>query len=205
MKDIIRQRMEGEPKILRQGEYKIIHEVRIGAIVNFAVLVDEGEGYVEKQFEKYARTPGTRIIAIKDDKIYLQKEVRHEGSQVDWRLPGGKVVETFAAFKPYLNNPIPEDVVIAGAKAELREEAQLDAEEFEIFTKKGCGATVMWDLYYVVATGIADHHAADEHNEGEEIEEYGWFSFEEVEAMCKSGEIGEGRTVSMLLQFIHQR
>ena len=102
MSQIIRSRNPDEPKIMPNGEPIIFSEGRIGAIVKFPVLVDEGEGYVEKTFEKFVRSPGTRIIAVRDNTIYLQKEARMEqNGAFDWRLPGGKVVDTFEEYKQY--------------------------------------------------------------------------------------------------------
>lgn len=199
--NIIRTREPEEPKIIPNGELHIFAEGKIGAIVHYPVLVDKGEGYTEKTFEKFVRSPGTRIIAVKDNKIYLQKERRVETGGWDWRLPGGKVIDTFEHFKEYFGKEIPESIILDAAKQELAEEAQLEAKDLTLYEKKTCGATVEWDLYYIIAKDIVDHHVEHD-NEGEEIEECGWFGFDDVLEMCKSGEIGEGRTVSVLLGFI---
>ena len=203
MTDIVRQRKEGEPKIVSNGEPTIHSEGRIGAIVHYPVLVDQGNGYVEKTFERFVRPPGTRIIARRGDSIYLQKEARveHDGA-FDWRVPGGKVVNSFAAYKKYFGEKIPDDVIFKAAALELHEEAHLKASSWSLLQKSACGATVEWDLYYVLAEDVTEE--LSDHDEGEEIEEGGWYSFEEVERMCKSGEISEGRTVSALLQYMNQ-
>jgi 8-oxo-dGTP pyrophosphatase MutT (NUDIX family) len=200
MQNIVRHRNEGERKIIPNGEPKIVAEGRIGALVEFPVLVDEGNGYVPKMFERFVRPPGTRIIAILDNKIFLQKEYRPETESFDWRLPGGKVLDTFTEYKKFLSEEIPEELILAAAARELREEANLEAKSLSIFKKSSCGALVTWDLFYVVAHDIAEISHA--HNEGEEIAESGWFSFSEIAKLCKTGTIGEDRTVSVLLQFI---
>jgi hypothetical protein len=41
------------------------------------------------------------------------------------------------------------------------------------------------------------------YNEAEEIAKRGWFNFEEVEQMCKEGQIQAGRSVAVLLKFLH--
>lgn len=200
--NIVRTRQPNEPTIIPNGEPFIFAEGRIGAIVQFPVLVDEGEGYKEKSFEKFVRPPGTRIIALKEGKIYLQKEVRLEkGNEVDWRLPGGKVIDSFKEFKNYLTQKIPDAIILAAAKKELQEEAKLVASQLSIFSKKECGATVEWDLYYVIAEEVLESLESN-HQEGEDIRGSSWFTFEEVLEKCKRGEIGEGRTVAVLLEFI---
>ncbi len=200
---IIRQRQPGEPVHLVNGDPIIIAEARIGAIVNFPVLEDQGLGYVQKMFEKYVRAPGSRIIAVKDQKIYLQKEFRWEGEGYEWRLPGGKVVDSFADFKQYLGKTVPESVIIEAARKELQEEAHLDAKKFRLFKKMICGTTVDWDLYYIIAEEVESRELDYVHLEGEDMQHTGWFTFSEVKKMCETGDIDEGRTVAALLQFIH--
>lgn len=204
MSHVVRAREAGELKIIPNGDPIIFSEGRIGAIVKYPVLVDEGQGYVEKTFEKFVRSPGTRIIAVKEGKIYMQKESRMEqNGAFDWRLPGGKVVDTFEEYKQYFGKTIPEEIILSAAKKELKEEAQLEAQKVSILCKKTCGATVEWDLYYVVAEELSE--VQHDYNEGEQIEEGKWFTFAEVREMCENGSIDEGRTVGVLLQFISQK
>lgn len=202
MSNIIRARQPDEPNILPNGEPVIVSEGKIGALVQYPVLVDMGKGYVEKMFEKFVRPPGTRILAVQENKIYLQKEARLENDGAfDWRLPGGKVFDRFPEYKAYMFTEVPEEQVVAAAQKELAEEADLAGQDWRMLDKKTCGSTVQWDLYYLEATKLSE--VSHEHNEGEQIEDGAWKSFAEVEQMCKSGEIGEGRTVSVLLQYIN--
>lgn len=202
MTNIVRPRNPEEAKHLVNGEPQIIFEARIGAIVNFPMLEDQGEGYVEKTFEKYVRPPGCRIIAVKDGKVYMQKEFRWEGEGFEWRLPGGKVVDSFAEFKKYLGKEVPNEIVIAAAQKELHEEAHLGAKNWSVFKKMICGTTVEWDLYYVLAEDCETLEEVEGHKEGEDIRNTAWLSFEEIRKMCETGEIDEGRSVAVLLQFI---
>lgn len=202
MSQIIRQRNPDEPKMIPNGEPIIAGEFRIGAVINFPILEDRGKGYEERIFEKYVRSPGTRIITVKDKKIYLQKEQRTESLYAfDWRLPGGKVIDTFAEHKQYLSKPIPEEIVLNAALKELQEEAHMTGNA-KFFTKKICGTTVEWDLYYIVVDNVTPYQVEYEHKESEQVEESGWFTFEEVLEKCKKGEISEGRTVAALFEFI---
>jgi len=205
MKKVIRKRNEDEPLIVKNGEPSIDFQARIGALVSFPVLEDQGEGYIERQFEKYVRAPGVRIIVVKDDRIYLQREKRIEIGGFDWRLPGGKVFDRFEQYKPFMDEEIPEEIIIAAAQKELQEEAGLEAQKWNIFSKFVCGTTVQWDLYYLVAQDPQELMQHVDHDEGEEVEEVRWFSFDEIERMCRAGEIQEGRTVMALLQFISKK
>jgi len=201
-KKIVRAREPHERKTIPNGDPKIAYEGRLGAIVEFPVLIDQGEGYVEKTYEHFVRPPGTRIIAVRDGKIYLQKEYRSETKTFDWRLPGGKVIDTFEEYKQHLGKDIPMEIIIKAGSRELLEEAKLAAEGMKLFKKSSCGASVEWDLYYIVAEGIED--ASHAHDEGEEIVEGKWCAPDEILAMCASGEIGEDRTVSALYQYIQK-
>lgn len=211
-KKIIRERKPNEPLTIPHGEPIIVARGKLGAIVQFPVLQDRGHGYEEMTFEKYSRPPGTRLIILRDNKILLNKERRLElvlggnsdtASHVDWRLPGGKVFDSFSEYESHIGQEVPQDKILAGARKELQEEAHLDTEDLVIFDKSVCGSSVEWDLYYVIARDAKEFHLPD-HNEGEEIEDNGWFTFSEIEAMCKRGDIQEGRSVAVLLKFISQ-
>jgi 8-oxo-dGTP pyrophosphatase MutT (NUDIX family) len=191
-------------KVIPNGEPHIITEGKLGAIVGFPMLVDMGNGHVEKTFERFVRPPGTRIIAIRNTTIFLQKEHRQETKNgFDWRLPGGKVVDSFEEYKTYLGKEMPEQMIIAAGRRELQEEAQLDTQSITVFKKSTCGASVEWDLYYLIAENTVPY--VNNHNEGEEIIDGKWFTYEEVLSMCISGEIDEDRTVATLYQFIESR
>ena len=202
MSTIIRPRASHEPLIIPNGDPVIVFESRIGAIVHFPVLEDQGQGYVARTFEKYARSPGTRLIAVKDNKIYLQKEARLESlEQFDWRLPGGKVIDTFTEYKQYLGKSVPTGIILKAAIKELQEEAHLTGDP-ELFSRKVCGTTVEWDLYYVVVKNVVLFQLDHAHAEGEEVAESGWFTFDEVRKMCEQGTIGEARSAAVLIEFI---
>jgi 8-oxo-dGTP pyrophosphatase MutT (NUDIX family) len=163
--------------------------------------VDEGNGYVQKQFQRFVRPPGTRIIAIKENKIYLQKERRLETENTfDWRLPGGKVVDTWNEYKEYLSKDIPVEKIIEAGRRELLEEAGFVAEKISIYKKSSCGASVTWDLLYLLAEGITEQKHV--HGEAEEIAEGKWFTFDEIKNLINQNLIQEDRTIAVLYQFI---
>jgi 8-oxo-dGTP pyrophosphatase MutT (NUDIX family) len=201
MAEIIRQRENNEPYLLPYGDAEIVFEGKLGAIVDFPVLVDEGNGYVLKKFQRFVRPPGTRIIAKKGNIIFLQKERRLETNNgFDWRLPGGKVLDTWNEYKQYLNKDIPEDIILTAAAKELREEAGLSSGKLSLYRKSSCGASVTWDLYYVIGEEVTEETRTTV--EAEEIVDGKWFSFEEITNMIKNKEIDEDRTIAILLQLI---
>jgi len=196
--------MDEKRKIIPNGEPQIIAEAKIGALVVFPVLRDSGNGYQEVMFEKFVRPPGTRIIALKEEKIFLQRERRLEiQNKLDWRLPGGKVIDSFKEYKEYLGKEIPENIILQAGRRELQEEAKMLAKDIKIFKKSSCGALVEWDLYYLIAENI--EASENIHNEGEEIVGGKWFTYDEILLMCTTGEIDEDRTVAALYQFIQSK
>jgi len=48
------------------------------------------------------RSPGTRLIIEKGDKIILSREFRHELGSYDYRLPGGKVYDSLDEYNKAL-------------------------------------------------------------------------------------------------------
>lgn len=195
--------MQNQRKIISSGEPVIVFEGKLGAIVSYPMLVDNGDGYKERNFERFVRPPGARIIAIKDKKIFLQKEHRLETTnEFDWRLPGGKVVDTFLEYKQYLNKDIPEEIILEAGRRELKEEASMDSDFVRIYKKSSCGASVAWDLYYIIAENTFPCDTV--HHEAEEIIAGQWFTYSEVLEMCLDGSIDEDRSVAVLHQFIDQ-
>ncbi len=200
-----RKRNEEERLIVPNGTHTIQARGKLGAIVSFPVLVANNNNmYEEKTFERFVRPPGTRMIVVQKGKILLQKEYRIETGTEDWRLPGGKVFDTFEEYEKYIGKEIPESFILNAGIRELREEAKLDAKEISIISKSICGATIEWDLYYLFVENflILSEYT---NNETEEILGHEWKTFEEVLELCKIGSIGEDRTVAFLYRFLNSQ
>lgn len=205
MPTIIRPRNPDEPKHLSNGVPQVLYQAKIGALLALPMLEDQGEGYIERVFEQYVRPPGVRAITVNEkNEIFLQHEFRYEKGDFDWRLPGGKVFDSFDDFFPYIGKNIPEEMILNAAVKELREEAHLDAKP-SYFIKKICGATVQWDLYYVVMQEPTPYQIDYIEKDGHHNKETAWLSLEKVEAMCYSGEINEAQTAIALLQWVKKR
>src|SRR3989344_3547588 len=68
-------------------------------------------------FEMARRSPGVRLLIVKDRKILLLKEYRTELKDYDYRLPGGKVFDSLEEYR----DSDKEKLLEAAAKAAKRE------------------------------------------------------------------------------------
>lgn len=164
----------------------------------------------EQLFEFAERAPGVRILVTDGERILLTKEWRSESQNWDYRLPGGKVFDSlkeYLAQKEAEGNDLRQFARLAAQK-ELSEEAslQLPIETFKDIHHSVCGATVIWDLYYYLAEvscRIPDVGAVIT-GEGEHTHPE-WFTFEEVQQLCLTGEVQEDRTVAVILRYLLNR
>lgn len=146
------------------------------------------------------RSPGTRVIIEKGDKIILSKEFRHELGTYDYRLPGGKVFDSLEEYNKALENntDISEQAKISAMK-EAREEVGVEAKDISFIHKSICGATVVWDLYYFLVKDF--NQTSQDLGEGENI------TVEEVnkeiaKEMCLNGQISEERSALVLFRYL---
>ncbi len=168
--------------------------------------VQFGDGTV-KTFERAERAPGVRVLVSYQQRILLTKEFRSEQAEFDFRLPGGKVFDSVAEFVSYVKHTDANivDVARSAAKKELFEETTLDVDEnqFTLFHRSVCGATVLWDLYYFVVhvAGGQEFFEKIATHEGEVLEPM-WVLPLDAMQMCLNGNIKEDRSVSVLLRFL---
>lgn len=178
---------------------KITYQGKIVEVVEKEVVIGEKT----KIFELARRSPGVRLIIIKNDTVYLSKEFRHEVQGYDFRLPGGKVFDTLIEFNDALSND--EDVLESAKSAalkEAREEMGIIANDIELFHKSVCGATVEWDLYYFIISDFTQENQNLE--DGEDIELFP-VSIDQARAMCLDGRIDEERSVLTLFRYLNKQ
>ena len=101
-------------------------------------------------FERARRPPGVRVIITRDEKILLSREYRREQEKYDYRLPGGKVIDTLSLWRGFTGD-IQEEAKNAAIR-ESREEVGIDIKNPSLFHTSHCGSNIEWDLYYFVAT-----------------------------------------------------
>lgn len=123
-------------------------------------------------YEMAVRPPGVRVIGLTNDRtgIWMTDEFRSETGERDMRLPGGKVADSLAPFLDDLSRQrgVDSDAVLEAARREFREEVGLELSDLEIVSRSPCGASVLWDLYYVVGLA-ADGSPRQSLDAGEDI------------------------------------
>lgn len=172
-----------------------------GRIIGVEVETKEVKGK-NMTFEKAVRSPGVRIIPYKEEKVLLTKEFRYELNDWDYRLAGGKVVDTLEEYLPIREDENKlNDAIYTAVQREGKEELGLGINSMKLFKKSTCGATVEWDLYYFSTNDFVENE--NNPDEGEQIEKL-WISKEEAIEMCKDGRISEERSAVVLLNFLSQ-
>lgn len=154
----------------------------------------------KKVFEFARRSPGTRLIILKDNTILLTKEFRTELGAYDYRLPGGKVFDTLEEYNTALNSKVDiNESAKQGAIKEAKEEAGIEVKNTTLYHKSVCGATVVWDLFYFVVNEFTE--GIQNLEDGEDIT-FEFVHKEKIKEMCLSGEISEERSALVLLRYI---
>ncbi len=161
------------------------------------------DGQKSVTFERARRSPGTRIIIPREDRILLSREFRTELGTYDVRLPGGKVFDKLEEFNAFLESGADMQAAAEHAiRKEALEEVGVQVDSLALFGVSKLGATVEWDLYYFVATAFSEVDRVDS-GEGEDIERV-LFPIEECKTMCLNGQISEERSALMLLRYLNR-
>lgn len=185
---------------MKYKDEKIVYQGKIIEIVQYPVLMNGKE----KIFEKARRSPGVRlIIETPEGNFILNKEIRYELKDVDFRLPGGKVFDRLEDYNNFLE-------MGGDLSAKAKEAAMLEAQqevgikplEIEHLTISRCGATVDWDLIYFIVKKY--EKVKHELEEGEDIENVE-VSLEILKEWALSGKILEDRSVDVILKYLHYR
>lgn len=184
-------------KLVPNGKETIVYEGKIFEIVKQPYKA----GDKEIVFETARRSPGTRIIIVKGNKMLLTKEFRTEHNDYDYRFPGGKVFNTLEEYRKALqcNKDILQFATEA-AKKECLEEAGIIAKRLRHFQTAKAGATVEWDLFYFIVDDFKENEK--QKLEAGEVIYPEWKTFDEVKELCLKDKIKEDRTVGVLLKFL---
>lgn len=169
--------------------------------------IQQSEQLDGRTFERAVRAPGSRLIIVKDNKILLQREKRHElGGKTDVRLPGGKVFDTLLDFQLFKG-----DIVDASRESIVGEALEecgvvVRPENLIYFGLDVLGATCSWDLHYWIASDFEVHEQGAQFHESEADEIIGsfWASFVEAEELVMNREtFSESRSAIALLRYLH--
>lgn len=179
------------------GPEKITYQGRMIEIVEQPMQL--GEKTVT--FEHARRAPGVRLIIPETNgTILLTREYRSYMNGYDFRLPGGKVLDSLKEYNTFLASKA--DIMEEARKAaikEAREEVGIIVSNLELFAVSKCGGSMEWDLYYFVVKSFTQVEQALEH--GEDITPAPT-SRDEVKQMCLDGRIQEDRSALMLLRYL---
>ena len=104
-------------KLQKDGPEEIVYKWKIFEVVKQPMKVGEKRIF----FEIARRSPGVRLIIIKDDKMLITREFRSEINCYDYRLPGGKVFDTLDEYNEHLSADL-LPFAIDAAKKECKEE-----------------------------------------------------------------------------------
>lgn len=179
------------------GPEKITYRGRMLEVVQQPMKV----GDKEFTYENARRAPGVRLIVpLPDNKLLLTREYRTHLNAYDFRLPGGKVLDSLEEFDEFRTSgrDVTEEARKAGIK-EAKEEVGLTVTDLELFNVSKCGGSVEWDLYYFIVKSFTQGEQSLEH--GEDITPAPT-SLEEVKQMCLDGRIQEDRSALMLLRYL---
>lgn len=167
----------------------------------FKYDTDGNSGYFEAEIA--IRTPGVRLLITKNNKFLLGKEYRTEINDWDYRLPGGKVFETFKEYNSSYKSEIQvEEALKAAVFREAREEVGIIVKSFKLLYKDIVGASVYWDLYFFEINDFEIVKEGQNLEPGEIIEPE-WFTVDEVLDLCYNNKIKESRSLGVLLKYIH--
>lgn len=180
------------------------HEYRVKAQGRLLALVD---WYIEGfslPLEIAVRPPGIRVVARVEggSKIWMTREFRRETESNDLRLPGGRVFDDIRTYLPAFldGSEIDSELIVNSAVREFREEVGLELESPWEFVRSVAGATVKWDLHYVVGNARRNE-LARELESGEPIEPV-LVRCSDIHRLIETGKIGEERSAVALLRLI---
>ncbi len=174
----------------------------------YELLEEEKEYNINGQKIKKKRTyvkrpPGVRAIILNEkNEILLSKEYRYELESFDYRLPGGKVFESYKDYKESIQKNNIEKSCLAAVQKEVKEEVGIEISNPILYQVTHAGSSITWDLYYFIVKDFKIMTNARELDEGEIITGFVWKSFAEIINMCIERKIKEDRSIGVLLTYI---
>ena len=179
----------------------VVYAGRIVEVVTRHVRAD-GEDLV---FEWGRRPPGVRLLLYSPerDSYLCTREFRLEQGSTDLRLAGGKVFDTAADYQQAsagCGGEGLDDAVLEAARREAREELGIDLGQPRISSVSACGATLIWDLYFVAADCWTAVPGGPSLEAGESTIRPHWLARQDVLPAVLDGTIAEERSGVALLR-----
>lgn len=158
-------------------------------------------------YERAERSPWVRVIIVDNWKICLTKEHRTElnwwSGWYDFRLPGGKVIDTLQEYDDFLEKWWEmKDAAKEAAMREAKEEVGVIPNSIGFLHVSWCWTTMKWDLYYFELRDISIWNQELDWMEHIEVSRY---DFDKVKELCLNWSIQEDRSVAVLLRYLHAR
>lgn len=159
-------------------------------------------------YERAFRTPGVRLLFVREGKVLLSQEARKElGGKVDHRLPGGKVFDSVDEYQDFLASG--RDILEASRKSACKEAL----EEVGIVIKPTnlrhlatdiLGAICSWDLHYWVCDEFEFHSDGAQYHEAEvdDIKGFVWVPILEACRMSiNKDQFSESRSAAVIIDY----
>ena len=163
-----------------------------------------GDRTIEKylELEVVRRPPGVRALVVQSNKLLLTYEYRYELDSWDYRLPGGKVFDTNISYCSETPSSLIMNNVVDALKRELREEANIEIQNYSLLNVSHCGLTVEWDLYYFLVNQFnCSSNKTIQKSEYEYIQNL-WVDFSTALDLCLSGAVSESRSAYEIIRYI---
>jgi 8-oxo-dGTP pyrophosphatase MutT (NUDIX family) len=104
----------------------------------------------EKSKEVARCSPGVRAITITDDNKFIITRKRREylGKEIDYRLPGGNVVDTLLEYHKMIESKHLMSYIRFAVSKELTEETGIKAKSVTPYAVSNSGRIIDWDIHY---------------------------------------------------------
>ncbi len=147
------------------------------------------------------RAPGVRAIAItENDEFIISREERdYLEKEIDYRLPGGKVVDSLAEYLKIISRGTLAEKIIEAVIMELEEETGITATLVELFRVSNSSGSVDCDLNYFVMKGLTFGKPRPEDDEKIEVLK---LSLEDTIDLVLSEKMSEDRSRIVLLDYL---
>jgi len=158
--------------------------------------------------EMARRSPGVRMIIVTTDNKFLISREKRDYLEKGWdyRLPGGKVVDTlsdYLALLEKLENGLDggdlTPTVEAAVIKESKEEVGITVRNPELLQISTAGGTIEWDLWYWLVRDFDCGEQELEHDEEIEIVE---MTVSEVAKLVINKEFSEDRSRVALMDYL---
>lgn len=169
------------------------------------LTVDGREITKELTVELVRRPPGVRAIIRDGQKLLLNREFRYELNDWDYRLPGGKVFDRLEDFEKAIEENTIDENAYRKLAEEVREEADIEAEDYGLFEVSRCGLTVEWNLYYFTVDKfkiLPSFYAKEKQKSEYEYIEHVWLDFAQIKQLILDGRIREDRSIAILFKYM---